>query len=74
MPIYEYRCICGNNFRVLKTENQEADNQKCPRCGSSKLEKAIASSIIPNSDDLQNIKYPDCIGCIKRDCDACNLS
>lgn len=33
MPIYEYRCHCGNEFESLKSIKDFDKPQKCERCG-----------------------------------------
>ncbi|MBN2537314.1 zinc ribbon domain-containing protein [candidate division WOR-3 bacterium] len=42
MPIYEYRCReCGAEFEQLVMRADE--KVKCPKCGSSKLEKKFST-------------------------------
>jgi len=74
MPIYEYKCICGNEFKALRTEDNEVSDPKCPKCGSSELEKTLTSSLMPSSDNLGNMKYSVCIDCIKQNCNTCEVN
>ncbi len=40
MPLYEYLCKkCGNAFTLLVGVIAEDDEEKCPRCDSSKIER-----------------------------------
>lgn len=42
MPIYEYRCKCGEEFEDLKLMNDKKFRKsKCPKCG--KLAKLVPS-------------------------------
>jgi len=51
MPVYDYRCEdCGHDFVVIESlEEHEAHEgpagraQKCPECGSTKVERVITS-------------------------------
>ncbi len=43
MPIYEFRCLnCGKSFEKLIFKKEEEREQKCPYCGSEKVEKLIS--------------------------------
>jgi len=43
MPIYEYRCHeCGEKFEKLIRSLASVQEICCPRCGSSRVEKAIS--------------------------------
>ena len=33
MPIYEYRCRCGEGFEKLKLMSQYSEPSTCPECG-----------------------------------------
>lgn len=41
MPIYEFRCKCGNIFEKL-CRSSDTDNPPCPRCGET-AEKMFSS-------------------------------
>ncbi len=43
MPLYEYRCSCGNRFEVLRRMGQDAEGVDCPRCGGSEVEKEFST-------------------------------
>ena len=43
MPIYEYICkACGHGFEELVRSNSDADKQKCPSCGSKRVERKLS--------------------------------
>jgi|10_taG_2_1085330.scaffolds.fasta_scaffold18494_2 putative FmdB family regulatory protein len=41
MPIYEYKCKCGNAFEKLMKMN--ADTPPCPKCGDPKPIKQVSA-------------------------------
>ena len=43
MPLYEYRCSCGNRFELLRRLGQDAEGLACPRCGGSEVEKEYST-------------------------------
>jgi putative FmdB family regulatory protein len=46
MPIYEYKCSeCGGTFESLVQNLSAAENQKCPACGSQRIDKLLS---LPN--------------------------
>jgi len=42
MPIYEYRCGCGQEFEELKQMSQCSESSACPTCGKG-AERKISS-------------------------------
>lgn len=43
MPIYEYHCDkCGENFELFVRSASQRGEPECPRCGSTKVKKAIS--------------------------------
>lgn len=43
MPIYEYQCEkCGERFEKLVRFDALSPQVKCPRCGSSRVHKAVS--------------------------------
>ncbi len=43
MPVYEYQCLeCGEKFEQLVMSQREADAQKCPNCGATKVNKLFS--------------------------------
>lgn len=42
MPIYEYRCGCGQEFEELKLMSQCSESSVCPQCGV-RAERKISS-------------------------------
>ena len=43
MPIYEYRCeACGEGFELFVRSASEKSPPACPKCGSTKVKKAIS--------------------------------
>ena len=43
MPVYEYRCDeCGEQFEMFLRSAMQKAAPTCPKCGSSKVEKAIS--------------------------------
>ena len=54
MPSYEYECIqCGRKFEAMQTfeehdRHEDHDRHRplnCPKCGSTKVEQLVASSV-----------------------------
>jgi putative FmdB family regulatory protein len=43
VPLYEYRCTCGNRFELLRRVGQDAEGVACPRCGGSDVEKEYST-------------------------------
>ena len=43
MPLYEYRCACGNRFELLRRIGQDAEGVACPRCGGGEVEKEYST-------------------------------
>jgi putative FmdB family regulatory protein len=43
VPLYEYRCTCGNRFELLRRVGQDAEGVACPRCGGSEVEKEYST-------------------------------
>lgn len=44
MPLYEYACLdCGAEFEKLVLRSGEAEEVRCPGCGSGRLEERISS-------------------------------
>ncbi len=33
MPIYEYRCSCGEKFEDIHRMSESSESQHCPKCG-----------------------------------------
>jgi len=43
VPVYEYRCEeCKRKFSALIGMTAEADDEKCPHCGSAKTAKLVS--------------------------------
>jgi putative FmdB family regulatory protein len=43
VPLYEYRCACGNRFELLRRVGQDAEGVACPRCGGGEVEKQYST-------------------------------
>jgi len=43
VPLYEYRCSCGNRFELLRRLGQDLEGVACPRCGGSEVEKEYST-------------------------------
>jgi putative FmdB family regulatory protein len=44
MPIYSYVCEkCKNSFELLEGVTSEKTQKECPKCGSSRIRRTIAS-------------------------------
>lgn len=56
MPVYSYLCRnCGEKFDLLVGVVSEKTEVKCPKCGSSSIEKTFASFGINVSSKNKNI-------------------
>jgi putative FmdB family regulatory protein len=43
MPVYEYHCeTCGEDFDLFVRSATQRVEPECPRCGSTKVHKAIS--------------------------------
>jgi putative FmdB family regulatory protein len=43
MPIFSYRCSdCENQFDLLVGVTSDSGEQKCPKCGSTKINKILS--------------------------------
>jgi putative FmdB family regulatory protein len=43
MPLYEYQCEeCGESFEILVRSAAQEDEVSCPKCGGTKVRKAIS--------------------------------
>lgn len=52
MPVYEYRCEeCNRKFSALIGMTAEADDEKCPNCGSTKTSKLVSRFARYRSED-----------------------
>lgn len=50
MPTYEYTCKeCGERFELALSLGDHEKKQKCPKCGSVKLEQRISSFVAVTS-------------------------
>lgn len=50
MPTYEYTCKrCGKRFELILNFGEHEKKQKCPNCGSVKLEQRISSFVAVTS-------------------------
>jgi putative FmdB family regulatory protein len=43
VPLYEYRCTCGNRFELLRRVGQDQEGVACPQCGGSQVEKEYST-------------------------------
>jgi len=61
MPIYEYRCErCGHEFESLVMSREDAENIRCPGCGSVKVAKALSTFAVGAAP--QKSSAPSCGG------------
>jgi putative FmdB family regulatory protein len=52
MPIYEYRCAsCRKRFSLLLGMTAEPDEEKCPHCGSTEINKLVSRFFRYRSED-----------------------
>ena len=52
MPVFEYRCsACGKKFSALIGMTAEADDEKCPHCGSHEVSKLVSKFARGRNED-----------------------
>jgi putative FmdB family regulatory protein len=51
MPIYEYRCDCGERFDVLTKFAERDKAQVCPACESTKTRVLVSSFASPGGGE-----------------------
>ena len=60
MPIFEYRCqACARKFSALIGMTAEADNEKCPHCGSSQVTRLVSRFARVRSEDDRVDQFSD---------------
>jgi len=61
MPVYSYICKdCGEKFDLLVGVTAEKAELKCRKCGSKKIEKALASFGIGTSSNSSSSDSSSC--------------
>jgi putative FmdB family regulatory protein len=50
MPIYEYRCECGERFEVLTRFAERDKAQVCPACESTKTRVLVSSFAVAGGE------------------------
>ncbi|MBN1484032.1 MAG: zinc ribbon domain-containing protein [Chloroflexia bacterium] len=61
MPIYEYRCpSCRGRFSKLVLRVGQPDEVRCPRCGSTEVERLISrfSTVRSEEEHLESLADP----------------
>ena len=54
VPLYDYRCLkCGKKFTLLIGVTAEPDDEKCPWCDSTKVERQISRIGKARSEDAR---------------------
>ncbi len=62
MPFYEYRCSeCQNEFESL-ARTMSARPPKCPKCGSSRVEKKLSTFGVRMGETAGSMS-PGCMSC-----------
>lgn len=61
MPIYEYRCEkCGENFDLFLRSATEEPEPKCPKCGSTDVNRAISLFGIGGTSGRSTVSAASC--------------
>jgi putative FmdB family regulatory protein len=56
MPVYEYHCNqCGESFDLFVRSATQRSEPQCPRCGSTKVKKAISLFGVGSASGGQNL-------------------
>jgi putative FmdB family regulatory protein len=55
MPIYEYRCECGERFEVLTRFAERDRAQMCPACESTKTRVLVSSFAVAGGGESSNL-------------------
>ncbi|MFO7637812.1 MAG: zinc ribbon domain-containing protein [bacterium] len=72
MPIHEFRCRkCRKTFEALVFNPRDAAGERCPACGSSRLERLF--SVFGVSGTTRKLTGAgSCTSCKSRNCASCS--
>ncbi len=57
MPVYTYRCECGNHFEKIRPMSLAAEDFPCPDCGTE-ASRSVASITEHNSTKEKSSNFP----------------
>lgn len=60
MPIYDYRCVCGDKFEVAKSIHDATAPEHCPQCGA--LGERVFTKFYFNGAAVQNAEWNPAFG------------
>jgi len=60
MPIYPYKCVCGDTFDVVKTMSEATTPETCPQCGS--VAARLFTRFFFNGAAVQHAEYNPAFG------------
>jgi putative FmdB family regulatory protein len=65
MPVYEYRCQCGNRFEKLARRMLSAgqDKQDCPKCAKPAPRALSVCNAASDTKQQQEVAPPTCGTC-----------
>ncbi len=57
MPVYTYKCECGNGFEKIQPMSKASDDQPCPECGKE-APRSVGSIFENNSTRARSANFP----------------
>ncbi len=61
MPLYEYRCQeCDELFELLVRRSDEQDSVACPKCGATRVRRAISLFGFSGGSGEESYAGPSC--------------
>ncbi len=57
MPVYTYRCKCGNTFEKIRPMSRAGEDFPCPLCGAA-ASRSVAAITEHNSSREKSANFP----------------
>lgn len=62
MPIYDYSCVCGDRFEVVKRMADATNEERCPKCNA--VGQRIFTKFYFSGAAVQNAEWNPAFGCV----------